>query len=62
MDDPNRPRFTTTELKAIFNERNELKARISDLEEELDGYRPKEKVETYVDLIVMLFETFSTFD
>ncbi|XP_044738101.1 RILP-like protein homolog isoform X1 [Chrysoperla carnea] len=46
LDDPNRPRFTTTELKAIFNERNELKARISDLEEELDGYRPKEKVET----------------
>ncbi|XP_044738102.1 RILP-like protein homolog isoform X2 [Chrysoperla carnea] len=49
LDDPNRPRFTTTELKAIFNERNELKARISDLEEELDGYRPKEKVETPID-------------
>ncbi|XP_017787170.1 PREDICTED: RILP-like protein homolog isoform X2 [Nicrophorus vespilloides] len=46
LDDPNRPRFTTAELKDILNERNELKARVSDLEDELDTYRPKEKVET----------------
>ncbi|KAL0267227.1 UNVERIFIED_CONTAM: hypothetical protein PYX00_009562 [Menopon gallinae] len=41
LDDPNRPRFTTSELKEILQERNELKARVSDLEDELDVYRPK---------------------
>ncbi|XP_026278870.1 RILP-like protein homolog isoform X1 [Frankliniella occidentalis] len=41
-DDPNRPRFTTQELKDILHERNELKARVSDLEDELEMYRPKE--------------------
>ncbi|XP_076034102.1 rab interacting lysosomal protein like isoform X2 [Oratosquilla oratoria] len=40
-DDPNRPRFTMTELKEILYERNELKARVSDLEDELEMYRPK---------------------
>ncbi|CAH1184339.1 unnamed protein product [Phyllotreta striolata] len=43
LDDPNRPRFTTQELKDILHERNELKARISDLEDELEAYRPKKK-------------------
>lgn len=43
LDDPNRPRFTTTELKDILHERNELKARVSDLEDELETYRPKNK-------------------
>ncbi|XP_042875793.1 RILP-like protein homolog [Penaeus japonicus] len=42
-DDPNRPRFTMTELKEILYERNELKARVSDLEDELEMYRPKEE-------------------
>ncbi|KAL1129878.1 hypothetical protein AAG570_012822 [Ranatra chinensis] len=41
LDDPNRPRFTTDELKEILRERNEFKARVSDLEEELALYRPK---------------------
>nr|CAD7402091.1 unnamed protein product [Timema poppensis] len=41
LDDPNRPRFTTSELKEILHERNELKARVSDLEDELEIYRPK---------------------
>ncbi|KAK6636560.1 hypothetical protein RUM43_010222 [Polyplax serrata] len=41
IDDPNRPRFTTLELKDILQERNDLKAKISDLEDELDLYRPK---------------------
>jgi len=41
LDDPNRPRFTTAELKEILHERNELKARVSDLEDELEMYRPK---------------------
>ncbi|XP_075218925.1 rab interacting lysosomal protein like isoform X2 [Lycorma delicatula] len=42
LDDPNRPRFTTSELKGILHERNELKARVSDLEDELEMYRPKQ--------------------
>lgn len=41
LDDPNRPRFTTAELKDILHERNELKARVSDLEDELETFRPK---------------------
>jgi cell division protein FtsB len=41
LDDPNRPRFTTAELKEILHERKELKARVSDLEDELEMYRPK---------------------
>ncbi|XP_046416101.1 RILP-like protein homolog isoform X3 [Neodiprion virginianus] len=41
LDDPDRPRFTTAELKEILHERNELKARVSDMEDELELYRPK---------------------
>eukprot|EP00088_Acartia_fossae_P043872 TRINITY_DN46388_c0_g1_i1.p1 TRINITY_DN46388_c0_g1~~TRINITY_DN46388_c0_g1_i1.p1 ORF type:complete len:462 (-),score=109.15 TRINITY_DN46388_c0_g1_i1:42-1427(-) len=40
LDDPKRPRFTLSELKDILQERNSLKARVSDLEDELDLYRP----------------------
>jgi chromosome segregation ATPase len=40
LDDPKRPRFTLAELKDILQERNSLKARVSDLEDELDLYRP----------------------
>ncbi|XP_049793644.1 RILP-like protein homolog isoform X4 [Schistocerca nitens] len=43
LDDPNRPRFTTAELKEILHERNELKAKVSDLEDELEIYRPKSR-------------------
>jgi chromosome segregation ATPase len=50
LDDPNRPRFTTQELKDILHERNELKARVSDLEDELETYRPKNKSETIAKL------------
>ncbi|KAI4454809.1 zinc finger protein dzip1 [Holotrichia oblita] len=46
VDDPNRPRFTTAELKNILHERNELKAKVSDLEDELENYRPKDQVES----------------
>nr|XP_027214148.1 LOW QUALITY PROTEIN: RILP-like protein homolog [Penaeus vannamei] len=42
-DDPNRPRFTMTELKEILYERNELNKCVSDLEDELEMYRPKEE-------------------
>lgn len=40
LDDPQRPRFTLDELKNILFERNELKAKVSDLEDELALYRP----------------------
>ncbi|XP_022255655.1 RILP-like protein 1 isoform X2 [Limulus polyphemus] len=40
LDDPNRPRFTIDELKRIMFERNDLKARISELEDELAFFRP----------------------
>ncbi|XP_031331168.1 RILP-like protein homolog isoform X2 [Photinus pyralis] len=49
LDDPNRPRFTTAELKDILHERNELKARVSDLEDELETYRPKNATESPLD-------------
>jgi len=40
LEDPSRPRFTLAELKDILQERNSLKARVSDLEDELELYRP----------------------
>lgn len=40
-DDPNRPRFTLDELRHILFERNDLKAKLSDLEDELSIYKPK---------------------
>ncbi|KAL1453735.1 hypothetical protein WDU94_010051 [Cyamophila willieti] len=36
LDDPDRPRFTTSELKEILQDRNRLKSRVNDLEEELE--------------------------
>lgn len=39
-DESTIPRFTVAELKEILNERNELKNRINDLEEELATLRP----------------------
>ncbi len=41
VDDPNRPRFTLPELKDILQERNSLKAKVSDLEDELALFRPR---------------------
>ena len=39
-NDPNRPKFSLPELRDILQERNSLKARVSDLEDELALYRP----------------------
>lgn len=39
VDDPERPRFTTAELKGILYERNELKAKVNELQDELAFYR-----------------------
>ncbi|XP_064461170.1 RILP-like protein homolog isoform X2 [Ornithodoros turicata] len=46
-DDPCRPRFTLDELKQILFERNELKAKVSDLEDELALYRPRPVVHAH---------------
>lgn len=62
LDDPNRPRFTTEELKEILHERNELKAKVSDLEDELENYRPRNKnsesLVLYFDCLHTLFYLF----
>uniref|UniRef100_A0A8D8SCQ3 RILP-like protein homolog n=2 Tax=Cacopsylla melanoneura TaxID=428564 RepID=A0A8D8SCQ3_9HEMI len=39
LDDPDRPRFTTSELKEILHDRNRLKSRVNDLEEEIERRR-----------------------
>jgi len=39
----NRPRFSLPELRNILEERNSLKARVSDLEDELNVYKPHRK-------------------
>ena len=40
-NDPHRPRFSLPELRDILQERNALKARVSDLEDELAVFRPR---------------------
>ena len=40
-NDPHRPRFSLPELRDILQERNALKAKVSDLEDELAVFRPK---------------------
>ena len=46
LDDPNRPRFSLPELRDILQERNALKARVSDLEDELAVFRPRPAIQT----------------
>lgn len=41
MSDPNRPRFTMGELREVLMERNDLKTRLLEVEEELQEYKPK---------------------
>ncbi|KAK2723143.1 RILP-like protein homolog isoform X2 [Artemia franciscana] len=41
LDDPGRPRFTVAELKDLLQERNDLKVKVQELEDELEKYRPK---------------------
>ena len=53
MDDPNRPKFSLPELRKILQERNYLKARVSDLEDELVLYRP-EKFDGYVFILIQI--------
>lgn len=44
LDDPDRPKFTTNELKDILTERNSLKTRVNELEDELLQFRPVEQL------------------
>lgn len=46
-NDPARPRFSLPELRDILQERNALKARVSDLEDELAVFRPKPPGSSY---------------
>lgn len=39
-EEDDQPRFTTAELKEVLSERNELKHRVNDLEEELASFKP----------------------
>ncbi|XP_021346312.1 RILP-like protein 1 isoform X6 [Mizuhopecten yessoensis] len=41
MKDPNRPRFTLNELRTVLMERNELKTKLIEVEEELTSFKPK---------------------
>ncbi|ESO95521.1 hypothetical protein LOTGIDRAFT_117089 [Lottia gigantea] len=41
LTDPNRPRFTLHELREVLMERNELKTKLIEVEEELSLYKPK---------------------
>jgi len=41
LQDPNRPRFTMNELRTVLMERNELKAKLMEVEEELVTFKPK---------------------
>ncbi|XP_078598692.1 RILP-like protein 1 isoform X2 [Branchiostoma floridae x Branchiostoma japonicum] len=41
LSDPNRPRFTMTELRSVLQEKNELKIRLMEVEDELSKYKNK---------------------
>ncbi|XP_062930082.1 RILP-like protein 1 isoform X2 [Mobula hypostoma] len=45
LNDPNRPRFTLQELRDVLHERNELKAKLFLLQEEMAFYRSEEQEE-----------------
>ncbi|XP_052799023.1 RILP-like protein 1 isoform X3 [Mya arenaria] len=46
--DPNRPRFTLNELRTVLMERNELKAKLMEVEDELGLFKPKINIDEYV--------------
>lgn len=41
LKDPNRPRFTLRELQQVLIKRNELQAKLYEVEEELKSYRQR---------------------
>ncbi|XP_028828622.1 RILP-like protein 1 isoform X2 [Denticeps clupeoides] len=48
LKDPNRPRFTLQELRDVLHERNELKAKVFMLQEEIAYYKSEEQEEEIV--------------
>ncbi|XP_060068995.1 RILP-like protein 1 isoform X2 [Ylistrum balloti] len=52
MKDPNRPRFTLNELRTVLMERNELKTKLIEVEEELTSFKPKNSYSGEEDLPV----------
>lgn len=48
-NESNQARFSTTELKELLNERDNLKAQICDLEAELKMYRPSEEEDSSIE-------------
>ncbi|XP_024084372.1 RILP-like protein homolog isoform X2 [Cimex lectularius] len=48
-EDPNRPRYTTEEIKEILKERNDYQAKISELERELEKYRKSDAINTEIE-------------
>ena len=39
LDDPDRPRYSLTELESVMTERNELKTKLIELEDDLAHYK-----------------------
>ncbi|KAI8491640.1 protein transport from ciliary membrane to plasma membrane [Branchiostoma belcheri] len=48
LSDPDRPRFTMTELRSVLQEKNELKIRLMEVEDELSKYKNEEETDTPV--------------
>lgn len=60
LKDPNRPRFTLQELRDVLHERNELKAKVFMLQEEIAYYRSEEQEEENGPPLPDLSETLRT--
>lgn len=54
--DPNRPRFTLQELRDVLHERNELKAKVFLLQEELVYYKRYKKVPSKADVTQQMLD------
>jgi len=52
LKDPNRPRFTLQELRQVLMERNQLKTRLIEVEDELNHYRPRKSSYTGEEVLV----------
>ncbi|XP_078598696.1 RILP-like protein 1 isoform X5 [Branchiostoma floridae x Branchiostoma japonicum] len=48
LSDPNRPRFTMTELRSVLQEKNELKIRLMEVEDELSKYKNEDETDAPV--------------
>ena len=56
MSDPNRPRFTLNELRQVLTERNELKTKLIEVEEELHGFKPGSELVIFTPLLKTSYE------